>query len=77
MSSRAHPPRRLRSFAFDGQYQSRWEGHASGLKVQQHLVEKLQLDGDYAKSQWDGGHRIELGMDTVRNEVSPARFWPF
>ena len=53
-------------FAADGQYQSRHEGHASGLAVQQHLCSLLHLNPSFCLSRWDGAHRIELGMDAVR-----------
>ena len=56
-------------FAFDGQYQSAHEGHASGLDVRSHYCGKLGLKTDYVDSRWDGAHRIELGMDTVRAAI--------
>ena len=54
-------------FAFDGQYQSAHEGHASGLDVRSHYCGKLHLKDDYIDSRWDGAHRIELGMNTVEH----------
>lgn len=56
--------------AFDGQYQSEHEGHAAGLQVQSHLCQLSGLNVDWVTSRWDGAHRIELGMDTVRGKVA-------
>jgi hypothetical protein len=56
--------------AFDGQYQGEHEGHAAGLQVIDHLCEHLNLSGKWVISRWDGAHRIELGMDTVRKKVA-------
>ena len=56
--------------AFDGQYQSEHEGHAAGLQVQSHLCQLAGLNVDWVTSRWDGAHRIELGMDTVRAKVA-------
>ena len=54
--------------AFDGQYQGQYEGHACGLDVLSHLCTKLKLNASYVMSRWDGAHRIELGMNTVRDK---------
>jgi hypothetical protein len=57
-------------FAFDGQYQSENEGHACGLDVRSHYCQELGLKESYVDSRWDGAHRIELGMNTVRKEIT-------
>ena len=55
--------------AFDGQYMSDAEGHASGLQVQSHIVAILGLVASWVTARWDPAHRIELGMNTVREKV--------
>eukprot|EP00966_Prymnesium_polylepis_P150326 3472454-Prymnesium_polylepis.1 len=54
--------------AFDGQYQSAEEGHAAGLQVKDRLCELAALSKKWVGSRWDGAHRIELGLDTVRED---------
>lgn len=58
--------RSLTGFAFDGQYQGAHEGHASGLDVCSHFCSLVQLSVSFVISRWDGAHRIELAMNTVR-----------
>eukprot|EP00966_Prymnesium_polylepis_P003560 81381-Prymnesium_polylepis.1 len=54
--------------ASDGQYQSAEEGHAAGLQVKDRLCELAALSKKWVSSRWDGAHRIELGLDTVRED---------
>ena len=61
--------RGLTGMAFDGQYMSDAEGHASGLQVQSHIVAILGLVASWVTARWDPAHRIELGMNTVREKV--------
>ena len=61
--------RGLTGMAFDGQYMSNAEGHASGLQVQSHIVAILGLVASWVTARWDPAHRIELGMNTVREKV--------
>ena len=54
--------RQFAATAFDGQYEGADEGNATGLSVPRHLCRKLELDGDWCGSKWDGGHLVEIGM---------------
>ena len=61
--------RTLCSFPGDGQYQSLLEGHG-GLRVAEHLCEKLDLNYAWMWSRWDQAHEMELALNTVRSEVA-------
>jgi hypothetical protein len=66
----------LSCLAFDGQYQSEEEGHASGLQVRGHLCQLMGLEPAWVSSRWDYAHRIELGIDTVRDsDDADLRFY--
>ena len=60
--------RSLTGVAFDGQCQGAHEGHVSGLDVSSHLCAIAKLSVGFVLSRWDGAHRIELAMNTVRSE---------
>ena len=68
--SRSLLQRSSTGLAFDGQYQSANEGHASGLQVKTHYCKLVNLNPEYVISRWDGAHRIELGANTVRSANS-------
>jgi hypothetical protein len=59
----------MTGFAGDGQYQGKHEGHACGLDVISHFCPIVPLNPKWVISRWDGAHRIELGMDTVRKQT--------
>jgi hypothetical protein len=59
--------RSLTGFAFDGQYQGQHEGHVSGLDVCSHFCSIAKLSVSFVMSRWDGAHRIELAMNSVRS----------
>jgi hypothetical protein len=59
----------LTAGAFDGQYQSEYEGHAAGLQVLAKFCELVSLNKKWVISRWDGAHRIELGMNEARDET--------
>ena len=61
--------RQLTCFPGDGQYQSLLEGHG-GLRVAEHLCEKLDLNYAWMWSRWDQAHEMELALNTVRSEVA-------
>ena len=61
--------RSLTGLAFDGQYMSSEEGHSSGLQVKQHLCSLLGLTLTWVTARWDPAHRVELGMNTVREAI--------
>ena len=39
------------------------------LQVKNRLCELSDVNKEWVLSRWDGAHRIELGMDEVREEV--------
>jgi len=41
------------------------EGH-HGLRVAEHVCEKLKLNYSWLWSRWDGAHEMELGLNEVR-----------
>jgi hypothetical protein len=59
----------MAGFGGDGQYQGRHEGHPAGLDVVSHFCTLTGLNPSWVISRWDGAHRIELGMDTVRKVI--------